>query len=118
MVARMATEKDIAFAKHLIKLANEGKLKWEHTAAPQEFTASLKGKYNISVSWGGSFRYEAEPEYTLRLIDDKEQELVRLTDKDYADIVQLFDLARRASLNVDAVIDEILSDDENALPSD
>jgi hypothetical protein len=71
-------------------------------------------------TWGhfGGFRHEGDPEYTLRLIDDKEQELVRLTDKDYVEIVQLFDLARRASLNVDAVIDEILSDDENALPSD
>jgi hypothetical protein len=116
----MATEKDLALAKHLIKLAKEGKLKWEATARANEFTASIKGKYNISVSRGrggfGSAFYEGDPEYNLKLIDPTEQELVRLTEKDYIEVVELFDLARRSSLNVDAAIDEILLEGADDLP--
>lgn len=112
----MATEKDTAFAVYLLKLTQEGKLKWETTAAANEFTASLRGKYNVlvakGVSWGG-VRYDGDPEYTLKLTDQSEQELLRLTERDYADVVQLFELARRASLKVDAVIDEILGGDDD-----
>jgi hypothetical protein len=118
-VATMATEKDIAFAVYLLKLSREGKLKWEATARANEFTASLMGKYNVLVTREGSFgqvRYEHDPDYSLRLIDNGEQELLRLTENEYADLVQLFELARRASLKVDAVIDEILRGEGEDLP--
>jgi hypothetical protein len=110
----MATEKDIAFAVYLLKVTKEGKLKWESTATTNEFTAGLKGKYSVSVRRGGSSRFlpqEGDPEYTLKLIDGSEQELLRLTENEYVGLVELFELARRTSLKVDAVLDEILSED-------
>jgi hypothetical protein len=109
----MATEKDIAFSVYILKLTEEGKLKWEPTARGNEFTASLKGKYSVVLRKGFPGRFiaaEGDPEYDLRLLDENEQELVRLTENENAYIVQLFDLARRSSLNVDAIIDEILRD--------
>lgn len=114
----MATEKDRALARHLTKLAAEGKLKWEPTASNNEYTASLKGKYNVLISRGhiGFIRNEGDPEFTLKLIDDNEQELVRLTEHESSEVGELFELARRTSLNVDAVIDEILSEDKDELP--
>ena len=113
----MATEKDIALAAYLLKLTQEGKLKWEPTARKDEFTASIKGKYNVVLSKGGFGRFirtEGDPEYGLKLIDEKEQELLRMTEHEFPPLVDLFELVRRASFNVDAIIDEILSDD----PSD
>ncbi len=109
----MATEKDIALTAYLLKLTQEGKLKWEPTARADEFTASIKGKYTVVLSKGGfgRFRTEGDPEYSLKLIDEKEQELLRLTENEFPPLVQLFELVRRASFNVDAIIDEILSDD-------
>lgn len=116
----MATEKDIALAQHLMRLSKEGSLKWESTAATNEFTASIMGKYNILVrrGWAGlsAVRYEGDPEYILTLTDNNGQELVRLTESDYIEVIQLFDLARRISLNVDAAIDEILGRDPDELP--
>jgi hypothetical protein len=116
----MATEKDIALAAYLLKLSQEGKLKWEPTARTDEFTASLRGKYNIVVSMCSvgfvGIRYEHDPKYSLRLVDENEQELVRMTETDYFEVVQLFELARRKSLNVDVVIDEILRAKEDELP--
>jgi hypothetical protein len=109
-ISKMATEKDIALADHILKLSQEGKLKWEATARANEFTSSLKGKYNIRVSRGyvGLISYANEPEYNLRLVDQAEQELMSLTEREFGRLVEMFELARRASLNVDAIIDEIL----------
>src|SRR5580658_10510054 len=108
----MATEKDIAFALYMIKLTKEGKLKWEATAGPAEFTASLKGKYTVVIGRPSSIiRYATDTEYYFKLIDQSGQELIRLTEEDYREVVQLFDLARRTSLNVDAIIDEILGEE-------
>jgi hypothetical protein len=111
----MATEKDIALVDYLLKLAQEGKLKWEPTARADEFTASLRGKYNIVVARLRP-RYDYEPDYSLRLVDESEQELVRVSDRDRSAVTELFELARRKSLNVDVVIDEILGSKEDEIP--
>jgi hypothetical protein len=110
----MATEKDLALVKHIIKLTREGKLQWEATAASGEFTASIKGKYNVSVLRNFS-NYEGE-DYSLKLVDESERELLRLTNHDYVEIGELFELARRISLNVDEAIDDILKIDADEFP--
>jgi hypothetical protein len=115
----MATEKDLSLVGYILKLTQEGKLKWEATARPNEFTASLKGKYNVvieRVGFSRGVRFENDPDYSFKLIDNSEQELLQLTESDYIHTPLLFDLARRSVLNVDAVIDDILSDDKDKLP--
>lgn len=99
----MATEKDLALLDFLLKGTDSGEIRWEPTAADSEFTTSLKGKYNITV--GRSRR----PDYSyLKMVDADNRELLLITSEESVFVGQLFDMAKRQSLNVDAAIDEIL----------
>ena len=103
----MATEKDIAFVDFLLAETEKGDIKWEATARLQQFTTSLKGKYNVTIDRPYNLDNPTDVA-RLKLTDIEDQELLVLTERDYARISDLFDLARRMSLNVDAAIDEIL----------
>ena len=107
----MATEKDIALVDFLLAETEKGDVKWEATARLEQFTTSLKGKYNVTIDRPFNPNPFANPNdipYRLRLADAEDRELLVLTEGDHARISNLFDLARRTSLNVDAAIDEIL----------
>lgn len=45
----MATDKDIALVNFLLSETEKGNVRWEATARLDEFTTSLRGKYNITV---------------------------------------------------------------------
>jgi|CZKJ01.1.fsa_nt_gi hypothetical protein len=106
----MPTEKDIALVDYLLRSTQAGKTKWEPTARANEFTASVRGKYNVVIG----LRHEREgwetvDHYVLIITDEQERELVNLTD--YGPVHDLYELARRASLNVDAAIDDIIAEE-------
>lgn len=110
----MATEKDIDLINFLLAETEKGNIRWEATARLEQFTTSLKGKYNVTIdrriagTFGTPTASPNDSPYSLRLTDAEDREFLALTEDDYARIKDLFDLARRRSLNVDAAIDEIL----------
>lgn len=105
----MATEKDIALVDFLLAETAKGDVKWEATAQLEQFTTSLKGKYNVTIDRPiNRLNPFTDPTCRLRLADAGDRELLVLTERDHSQISNLFDLARRTSLNVDAAIDEIL----------
>jgi hypothetical protein len=102
----MATEKDLNFLHFIVASTDSGKIKWEPAAEPDRFVTSFRGKYNVIVDKteqedGGTLFY-------LKLTDDADQELLTISHYESSDVKQLFYLARRRSLNVDAAIDEIM----------
>lgn len=101
----MANDKDVALFEFVAKQTELGALTWEPTAWPDQFTTSIKGKYNITVdkSQKGS--------YWMTLLDASGRQLLVIRD-DELNVEYLYNKAARASLNVDQVIDEILKDDD------
>jgi hypothetical protein len=108
----MASEKDRNFVDFLMELTRAGKLKWEATAASNEFAAGVKGKYKVVVNEetvsSGFTNYDVQ-RLNLRNVDD--QELMDVRSSEYVLVRDLYQLARRNALNVDAALDEIMRDD-------
>lgn len=110
--APMATEKDRNFVDFLLEATRSGKLKWEATASFDEFAAGVKGKYKVVVNQrnvSNNFDPDVVQQLILRNADD--QELMDVSNKDFNSVRELYELARRNALNVDAALDEIMGED-------
>jgi hypothetical protein len=106
MMNEMITEKDSRFLDYLLNATDEGKIRWQPTAADDQFTASLKGKYNVVTGTGRGGRW-------LRMSNDREQVMLFISNDDdpASRIEAIFDAARRDALDVDTAIDEIIQDE-------
>lgn len=103
------TPKDFDLLNFLIGATKDGKVHWEPTAArEEEFTTSFKGKYKVSLYRGGSWRQDLDYIDRLRLTNDSDQELTKMTSEDSVLVSELFELVRRQTLRVDDAIDEII----------
>ena len=102
----MPTDKDNEFVQFVVDNTKSGKLQWEITADPAKFVASLKGKYKVTIDRGEND--DGGYYYWMTLLDDSERELTQVYSGYNTLVRELFDLARRNSLNVDAAIDEIM----------
>ncbi|MBZ5504186.1 MAG: hypothetical protein LAO78_01750 [Acidobacteriia bacterium] len=102
----MITDKDSTFLDYLVTATNEGKIRWQPTATDDQFTASLKGKYNVVIGTGRAGRW-------LRMSNVRDQVMLFInSDDDPTDRVEaIFDAARRDALDVDTAIDEIIQDE-------
>jgi hypothetical protein len=107
----MATEKDREFVVYLLNKTRSYEVKWEATAQEMQYATYFKGKYVVFIDKsyvGGSI----EPSYWMSMKDDQTgREMLRLRDSEVPFVDDLYELAERASLNVDAAIDEIMKDD-------
>jgi hypothetical protein len=113
-IASMATEKDRNFIDFILEKTRSGKAKWEATAAANEFTTSVKGKYKVVVRQeevSSGFNTSTVTFFSLRNVDD--QELVGVPAGEYTAVRELYELARRNALSVDAVLDEIMGDKDD-----
>jgi hypothetical protein len=104
----MATQKDLNFVSYVLEQTREEKIQWESTADDEKFIVSLKGKYKVAIDRA---YHEGDPYHYLTLLDDSDRELMRVYEAESVMVPQLYDLAKRNSLNVDAAIDEIMSED-------
>jgi len=102
----MATDKDLQLVEYVYDNTKSGELKWESTADPTKFVVSLKGKYKVTVDRGQD--EDDEIYYWLTLLDDSERELLTIYHREERKIIELFSLAKRNSLQLDSVIDEII----------
>jgi hypothetical protein len=105
----MATEKDRNFVEFLLEQSRAGRVSWEATAAPNEFAAAVRGQYKVvadqqDVSEG--FNANVVERLVLRNIDD--QVLIEITSREWAAVRDLYEVARRNALNVDAALDDIM----------
>ena len=115
MVAAMANQKDLKFVEFILEETEAGKIEWENTADEDKFVASLRGKYKVTVD--REFEEDGEIyHFWLTLLDDSDRELLKIYDSASPLVTTLFYLAQRKSLNVDAVLDEIMSGDEDDTP--
>lgn len=83
--------------------AESGRLRWQPTAAKNEFTAAFKGKYALTVS-----RHSQGDLFTM--FDDSGREMLRINSDEDSDVERLFEAAQRSTLNVDAAIREIVNE--------
>lgn len=98
----MPNPKDAALMEFLIAGTAAGRVRWEGTVTANEYTASFKGKYNVVVHRRGPDMYQ----FTMK--NDQDQEMLFITSDEDARVNTIFEAARRAALNVDAAIDEIV----------
>jgi hypothetical protein len=106
MVDKMLSDKDSQFLNYLYTATKEGKIPWQPTAADDQFTASLKGKYNVVVGSGREGTW-------LKMANDQQQVMLFVANRDDARdrVDDIFDAARRAAFDVDAAIDDIIGGD-------
>ncbi len=104
------TEKDIRFLEFVVEQTRLDKIRWEITADPTKFVASLRGKFKITID--RSVDEDDHFQHFLTLLDDADRELLVLWGHDNPKVHRLFDLARRNSLSVDKVLDEIMGGEE------
>jgi hypothetical protein len=99
----MISDKDAQFLDYLIVATRGGKIPWQATAGEDQFTASLKGKYNVVVGAGRQGLW-------IKMTNADNQTMLLITDdNDPAGRVQdVFDEARRSAFDVDAAIDDIV----------
>jgi hypothetical protein len=104
MVNDMVSAKDSEFLNYVRDASEAGKIRWQPTASDNQFTASLRGKYNVvtGTDHDGSW---------LKMTNDQDQMMLFIhANDDPADRVErIFIAARRAGLDVDAAIDDIIS---------
>ncbi len=110
-VDKMAEIKDILDT--LIERTDQGKVPWKPTAAAGVFTAAL-GSYSVIIEGPGS------PHAGLRVLNNAGDEIDRLanlaiTGRSWqSKLSELYEKARRAALNVDSQLDELLKELESA----
>jgi hypothetical protein len=106
MVIEMISDKDSKLLNFLIRTTEDGKTAWEPTASEDQFTTSIKGKYNIVVGLGRDGHY-------LKMLDAQERVMLMIRDDDDPQerVTDIFEAARRVALNVDTAIDDILDDE-------
>lgn len=101
----MATEKDHQFVAFIRNETGNGKVNWEPTAKANEFTASFRGKYNVTINQEeGNYQLT----YALELKDENDRVMLRLESWEVETLRLLYQEAQRKSLNVDAAIDDIM----------
>ena len=102
----MAIDKDIALVEYLLRHTRTGAIKWEPTAETraEQYTTSFNGKYTVIIN------SSLDVGCWLDLKDTDNRNLMTITASDYPPVNDLFSLVKRASLNVDAAIDEIIND--------
>jgi hypothetical protein len=102
----MLSQKDLDFLTYLSTATDTGKIPWQPTAADDQFTASLRGKYSVLVGTGRDGPW-------LRMSNDQGQVMLFITSmEDPGDRVErILGGARRVALNVDTAIDEIIQEE-------
>ena len=83
----------------------EGRIDWQSTAKPEQFTASLKGKFSLLID-----KDLEKADCWLTLVDADGRELHEIRSDDLYTVSELFQAARRQAMRVDQVIDDILGE--------
>jgi hypothetical protein len=112
----MATEKDLAFVEFIVKGTDAGKIQWEPTAQPDQFTAGFRGKYNVIVD--RSATPEFGQAFWIAITDTDGREIVKLWGSEVPKLPDLFRKAQRKAFNVDKAIDEIMGSEPDIKDED
>ena len=97
----------------LIERTDQGKVPWKPTVATEVFTAAL-GSYSVLIEGRGS------PNAGLRVLNKAGDEIDRLANLAgtgpgwQSKLSELYEKARRAALDVDSQLDELLKELESA----
>lgn len=101
----MTTDKDLELVQQLIDATKKARVSWHPTATLNQFTTSLKGRLSLLIG-----KY-ANGDCYFRVVDEGGQEMLSIEGPPAGQLVdELWELARRAALNVDQAIDDILQE--------
>jgi hypothetical protein len=102
----MISQKDAQFLDYLSTATEAGKISWQPTAGEDQYTAGLKGKYIIVAGSGREGRW-------VKMTNVDNQTMLFISDDDdpAGRVYDVFNKARRAALQVDAAIDDIVNDE-------
>ena len=110
----MEDTKAIAFFQGVLSKTREGRVRWQATADESEYIAAIGGQFTLSVSEYRESNSYIGTGYALALKDQDGRELMRMTDADEgiksADVMELYETARRQALRVDEKIDKVLGE--------
>ena len=112
----MATINDVA--GKLLKLSQNGKVRWKASAAAHTFVASF-GAMSVIITASDHGYHSSTPYwYKLTALDDKGDELDALdsTHKNSTDLESIYNIARRTALNADEKLQELIDAMEAAQP--
>ena len=112
----MEDVKALALFRQILAKTQKGRIGWEPTAREAEYFCVLPGGFTVSITlskekndWGGIINEKTE--LTLRAED---QALLRVTPEvdgvGSAAMEELYELARRQALSVDAQVDKLLGE--------
>ena len=104
MVNDMLSEKDSEFLNYLSDASEAGKIRWQPTAGENQFTASLKGKYNVVTGTDHDGPW-------VKMTNEQDQMMlfIHANEDPFNRVDRIFVAARRVGLDVDAAIDDIIS---------
>ena len=102
----MASQKDYDLVRFLTSATKAGNVQWEASAIEGAYFASFKGKYNVSMESSRDRDGDMLYSMILRNAPDN-REMLRLSEYQGL-VVELFEVAQRAALSVDAAIDDIM----------
>jgi hypothetical protein len=101
----MTTDKDLELVQQLIDATKEARVSWHPTATLNQFTTSFKGRFGVLIG-----KYDNGDCY-FRVVDESGQEMLSIEGPPVGHLVdEMWELARRAALNVDQAIDDILQE--------
>jgi hypothetical protein len=97
----MLTEKDQRFTDSLIQATMARQIWWRPLPVADRYKTSFVGDYHVTVDKHGQ-------DYSLKVTDGRERELLSFTSTHCAKVKELFEVVRRALMNVDEVLDKII----------
>ena len=114
----MHDPKALQLLQEVLNKTRAGRLKWEATASESDYFAVLPGGFAlviVEVTDKGNWGMRSEQvQHVLILRGEGDQELMRITSDfdaiEPVELAQLFELAKRQALRVDATVDRFLGE--------
>ncbi len=89
--------------QRIITATEEGRIDWQPTAKPQEFTANFGGKWTLVIfDWGPGSR--------LDMVDSEGELLIRVVSEENLRVPELHEMARRHALKIDEAVVDLLNE--------
>lgn len=103
--------KALQLFQEVLSKTKEGKIRWEPSASEYEYFAVLPGGFTINITYTPEDQWNSE--WHLLTLRGEDRELLRVTKSvdgvGYL-LEELYELARRQALRVDANVDKLLGE--------
>jgi len=106
---------DTDLIARLLRATQAGKLSWESTGTPEQFSASYGGRWTLTVD--KSVNDDRSVDCYLTITNSQGEEVLRIWDQPDNYLPKLFEQARRHALKVDQALSDLIKEiGEDDLP--